>query len=381
LTAGAGLDVRVHRHLAIRVIQAEYLMTRFENRNTGANGSQNDIRLSSGIVFRFGGGPPPPPALPVAYSCSVNPSAVLPGDTIAVSGMAQNLNPARTAVYTWAVDGGTVTAGVPGTASIATTGLAAGSYTLKGHVSEGEKPGESADCTVPYAVKAFEPPTVSCSANPTSVTIGDSSTITAIGVSPQNLPLTYSYSSSSGSVSGTGTTATLATAGATPGTVTVTCNVTDDKGQSASATTPVSVASPTTSPMPVTSALCVVHFERDARRPSRVDNEAKACLDDIALTLHGRSDAKLALVGNASSAEKDGRKLASERALNTKAYLVDEKGIDASRIAIYTGSQDGKTVSTTLIPEGATLDTGGNTPVDESTVKAHPSPAAKHKLQ
>ena len=114
----------------------------------------------------------------------------------------------------------------------------------------------------------------------------------------------------------------------------------------------------------MTSALCPVQFERDARRPARVDNEAKACLDEIALNLQRNSDAKIALVGNASNGEKGGKKLASERAVNTKAYLVSEKGIDASRITVYSGTQDAKTVSTTLIPSGATLDASGDTPVN-----------------
>jgi outer membrane protein OmpA-like peptidoglycan-associated protein len=380
LTAGGGLDIRVRRHFAIRIIQAEYLLTKFENRTTGASASQNDMRLSSGIVFRFGGGPPPPPKLPVAYSCSVNPSGVFPGDTIAVSGMAQNLNPAKTAVYTWTVDGGTVTAGVPGTATITTADLAAGSYTLKGHVSEGEKAGESADCTAPYAVKAYEPPTVSCSANPSSVLLGGTATITATGVSPQNRPLTYTFSSTSGSVSGTGSAATFSAAGAAPGAVTVTCNVADDKGQTASAGTAVTVEAPAVAPQPVTSQLCSIHFERDSRRPSRVDNEAKACLDDIALNLQSSSDAKLAIVGNVSSGESKDKRLAGERAVNTKAYLVGEKGIDSSRIAVYTGSQDGKIVSAVLIPTGATFDMTTVTSVDESAVKAHPrTPVKQHR--
>ena len=51
-----------------------------------------------------------------------------------------------------------------------------------------------ADCSAPFTVKAFQPPTVGCSANPSTVNPGDSSTITANGVSPQNRPLTYSYS-------------------------------------------------------------------------------------------------------------------------------------------------------------------------------------------
>src|ERR1035438_1997701 len=108
-TAGGGLDVRVRRHFAIRLIQAEYLMTRFQDYSTGITASQNDMRLSSGIVFRFGGNAAPPlPPVQVTYSCSVSPSSVFAGETIAVSGTAVNLDPAKSAVYTWHVDGGTV---------------------------------------------------------------------------------------------------------------------------------------------------------------------------------------------------------------------------------------------------------------------------------
>jgi outer membrane protein OmpA-like peptidoglycan-associated protein len=365
MTAGGGLDVRVYHHFALRVIQAEYMMTRFTNYATGAVGTQNDMRLSAGIVFRFGGNPVPqiPPLSPLSYSCSVTPPSVFLGEPLAVSGTALNLNPAKTAVYTWSVDGGTVS-GVGSTGSIDTKDIAAGSYTLKGHVSEGDSAGENADCTAPYVVKAFEPPTVSCSANPSTVVSGNPSTITAVGASPQNRPLTYSYSSTSSTVSGTGTTATLTTEGAAAGAINVTCNVLDDKGQTASATTMVMVAVPAIAAVPQTSNLCSIQFDRDARRPNRVDNEAKACLDEVALSLQSNTDAKVALIGNAASSEQGGKKLATERAVNTKAYLVSEKGIDASRIAVYTGSQDGKTVSTTLIPAGATFDTTGIIPVD-----------------
>jgi hypothetical protein len=160
----------------------------------------------------------------------------------------------------------------------------------------------------------------------------------------------------------------------------VTANVVDDKGQSASCTTSVTVNAPPPPPAPTTSALCSITFDRDKKRPARVDNEAKACLDDIALNLQRSSDAKLALVGNASSTEKAGSKAASSRAANTKDYLVKEKGIDASRISLYTGSQDGKSVTSTLIPTGATLDQTGLTAVDESAVKVVPRTApAKHK--
>ncbi|MGH9597224.1 MAG: OmpA family protein, partial [Edaphobacter sp.] len=324
--------------------------------------------LSSGIVTHFGHIIPPPP---VTYACSVSPTTVFPGDPITVTGTAANLNPKKTASYTWTADGGTVS-GTSNVANIDTKTANPGTYTVKGHVSEGVKPGQMADCSATYTVKAYEPPTVSCSANPSTVAPGDSSTITASGMSPQNRPLTYSYSASAGSVSGSSSTATLSTAGAAPGTITVTCNVVDDKGQTASSTSTVTVNAPPPPPAPTTSALCSVSFERDARRPARVDNEGKACLDDVALKLQSASDAKLAVVGDAGSTEKKGPELAAERAVNATDYLVKEKGIDASRITVYTGSDNGKTVSTTLVPSGATLSTSGLTPVDESMVNQKP---------
>jgi hypothetical protein len=361
LTAGGGLDIRIHHRIALRLIQAEYLMTRFNDLNTGSSATQNDMRLSTGLVFRFGGAHPLPPLPPLTYSCSVTPTSVFLGEPIAVSGTAVNLDPARTAVYSWTVDGGTVT-GTTNATTIDTTTAVAGSYTLKGHVSEGDKPGENADCTAAYVVKVFEPPTVSCAANPSTVNSGDPSTITATGISPQNRALTYSFSSTSGSVSGAGTTATLTTGGAPAGVITVTCNVVDDKGQTASSPTSVTVIVPQ-APMPMVSELCPVSFARDARRPARVDNEGKACLDQVAVNLQSNSDSKLALIGNAAGDEKRGSKLAAERAVNTKAYLVGEKGIDSSRITVYTGPQDGKVVTTTLIPAGARFDATGDTPV------------------
>jgi outer membrane protein OmpA-like peptidoglycan-associated protein len=296
-----------------------------------------------------------------------------------VTGTALNLNPKKTASYTWTADGGVVS-GTSNTANIDTKTASPGTYTVKGHVSEDAKPGDMADCSAQYTVKAYEPPTISCSASPSTVAPGDSATITSSGMSPQNRPLTYSYSASAGSVSGSTSTATLTTTGAAPGTITVTCNVVDDKGQTASANTTVTVNAPPPPPAPSTSALCSINFERDARRPARVDNEAKACLDDISLNLQRSSDAKLAIVGNAGSTEKMSTKVAAERAVNTKDYLVTEKGIDASRISVYTGTADGKTVTTTLIPAGATLDNSGLTPVDESAVRAHPRTvvAGKH---
>jgi PAS domain S-box-containing protein len=74
-------------------------------------------------------------------------------------------------------------------AKIDAAALAPGAYELKGHVSDGDRPGENADCTAAFTVKAFEAPTVGCLADPSSVLSGASTTITATGTSPQNRPL------------------------------------------------------------------------------------------------------------------------------------------------------------------------------------------------
>jgi hypothetical protein len=392
--AGGGMDYDLpfaNNRFSLRLFQADY---RYIHANygpyvgiptggvLGGRANLSGVELSTGIVTHFGHIIPPPP---VTYSCAVSPATAYPGDPITVTGTALNLNPKKTATYNWSTDGGTIS-GTSSTANVDTKTANPGTYTVKGHVSEGTKPGQMADCTASYTVKAFEPPTISCSASPSTVNPGDSATITANGVSPQNRPLTYSYSASSGSISGSAATATLSTTGAAPGAITVTCNVVDDKGQSASSTTTVTINAPVAAPAPVTSNLCSINFDRDARRPARVDNEAKACLDDISLNLQRSTDAKLAIVGNADAKEKAPKKgrsktvdQAAARAVNTKAYLVTEKGIDASRVAVYSGSTDGKSVTTTLIPAGATLDTTGITAVDESAVKVQPRTAAPRK--
>jgi hypothetical protein len=389
LTVGGGMDYDLpfmSNRFSIRLFEADY---KYIHANfgpftppptggvMGGRANLSGVELSTGILMHFGHVIPPPP---VTYSCAVSPTSVFPGDPITVTGTALNLDPKKTSTYSWSADGGTVS-GSSNTATIDTKTAAPGSYTVKGHVAEGAKPGQMADCTASYTVKQFEPPTISCSASPSTVNAGDSSTITSNGVSPQNRPLTYSYSATAGSVAGSGSTATLSTAGAAPGSsITVTCNVVDDKGQTASATTSVTLPAPPPRPNPVVSSLCSLNFERDTKRPTRVDNEAKACLDDVALSLQRDSAAKLALVGNSTAAERTPPKskrakvidYAGERAVNAKDYLVTEKGIDASRISTYSGSTDGETVTTTLIPSGATLSTSGITPVDESAVKAVP---------
>jgi outer membrane protein OmpA-like peptidoglycan-associated protein len=372
ITAGGGLDYGIGHHFGIRLFQADYQYyhVNFGPQSpypTGGRANLENVRLSTGLLYRMGDITPPPP---VMYQCTASPASVYPGDPVTVTGTATNLNPKKNPTYTWTGNNGVKVTGDTATANVDTHDLNPGSYTVTGHVTQGQKPGQFADCTANFEVKQFEPPTISCSANPSTVKPGDTSTITAQGVSPQNRPLTYTFSASAGQVNGSGNTATLATSGAPAGSITVTCNVADDKGQTASTTTTVNVEAPPPPPAPKTQTLCSINFERDKRRPARVDNEAKACLDDVALNLQRSTDASAVVVGSSDPTEKQAAKLAAQRAINTKDYLVKEKGIDASRVQARTGTQGGKQVQNYLVPAGANFDNDvpGTTAVDESSV-------------
>jgi len=48
IAAGGGLDVKVGKHLAVRVVQADYVSSHFLSK------TQDNFRISAGLVLRFG---------------------------------------------------------------------------------------------------------------------------------------------------------------------------------------------------------------------------------------------------------------------------------------------------------------------------------------
>jgi hypothetical protein len=411
LTAGGSLDVRTpafDHHLSIRLYQADYqyVHANFSAAQGGSTSFNPQGRLSAGLVWNVGSIAPP---APITLACSANPETIYPGDPVTLTASAGGLNPKDHVIYSWT---GTGVTGNDANPKIDTSALAPGEYTVTGTVKEGKpgkeglKPWQTATCTAGITVKTFEPPTISCSASPSTIKPGDAATITAVGVSPQNRPLTYSYTASAGTITGTGTTAEYSSAGAPTGAVGITCNVSDDKGHTASSSTSLTITAPYVPPVPKTQALCSISFANDPKRPMRVDNEAKACLDQVALDLKQQADAKAVVVGEQTAdeqakTEKEQKyaarhkhatvdEFAAQRAVNAKDYLVTEQGIDASRISVATGTTDGQTEENYLVPAGATFtsDVTGTTPVDETAVKPqvrkplperHPKKAATAK--
>lgn len=373
-TGGVGVDYILpfwHDHVAVRPIQADFHYSQVSygplRLPAGISGGFGEIyayKLSGGLVARFGSMGPPPQ--PVMLACPVQPATIYAGDPLSITAQALNLVSNRRTSYNWTASGGKLTQ-VEGGANIDTTGLAPGDYTVTGHVSQGNKAMQMADCKGMFTVKPYEPPTISCTATPSTIQPGGSATIASNGMSPQNRSLSYSYTSSAGSVVGTGPTGTLTTAGVSPGTINITCNLADDLGKTASASTQVTIAAPPAAALlPMTQSLCSVSFERDRKRPVRVDNEGKACLDDIALNLNRDPQAKLVVVGRYSADE--GTVQGEQRAVNIRTYL-QERGVDTGRIDLRVGDPSGRTAESILVPVGATYTDTGTT-FDPSSI--HP---------
>jgi hypothetical protein len=296
----------------------------------------------AGFGYNFGGKPPVPPTA----SCSASPTQVFPGDQVTVTATTAGLNPKLNVLYTWSGDGVT---GDGTTANINTSALNPGTYTVTGTVKEGKlgkeglKPWEVASCSATYTVKEFEPPTISCSANPNDLKPGDSATITAQAVSPQNRPLTYSYQSSSGTISGSGATATYSSAGASPGPVQITGTVTDDKGHTASCSTSVNIQAPPPPPPPPPPTLLLhsVFFPTALPNEKRPDKGLAESQEQILTSLatefknylQVKPDARLTLTGHADprGGDKYNQALSERRVGTVKNFLVDQ-GVPESSI-------------------------------------------------
>ncbi|MGD0939591.1 MAG: OmpA family protein [Terracidiphilus sp.] len=359
IQAGGGLNFYLTKRFGLRLLEAEYVRTELPN---NAANVQNDLRLSAGLVYHLGAATPPPP---LTLSGTASPASIFPGDPVTVTATAGNVSPKQSVVYIW-----TGVAGLKGNGATvmldaaASSALAPGTYTVKGEVKEGRpgkeglRPGEKADCSASFTVKAFEPPTISCSASPLTLNPGGKSTITAAGISPQNRPLTYSYSAASGTISGTGASAVFDSTGVTAGPVAVTCKVSDDKGQIATASTNVTIAPPPPPPAPPAEqvrletrlALHSVFFPTAQPRAENSEGGLVASQQAILATLatdfksylQFKPDAHLILTGHADvrgSAEYN-KTLSDRRVARTKQFLVLQGISEAAIETQGLGSQE-----------------------------------------
>ena len=360
IMVGGGLDINLSRHVALRLIRADYVLSSYRYGPISSVPSTDirGLRAQTGLVFMFGGGEAP---LPPTAACSVQPTEVFAGEPVTATATGSNFNPKRTVTYSWNGTGVKV-AGRDASVQIDTTGLEPNSYEVTANLSDGRKNG-SASCSARFTVKAPRPPVISCSADPATVQIGGSSTITSNASSPDGRRLIYSYTASAGEISGTGATTTLSTQGAQPGRITVTCNVNDDRNPAltASSTTMVDVEAPPPPPPPPAPAPEIKQLEAklalhsiyfQTARPTAehpegglLESQANiltALAADFLNYLKYMPDAHLILSGHADprGTVEYNKQLTQRRVDRTKNYLV-EHGVPADHFELKSfGEED-----------------------------------------
>ncbi len=248
---GGGMDLPFSHGISWRLFGVDYVWARHNYADYAdpefpslRRPTFEGVRLRTGIVFSWGGAEPVAPAA----SCSVQPTEVIVGEPITATVASSNFNPKHTVTYAWSGNGGVVT-GKDTTAQIDTTNAAPGSYTVTARVTDAkEKKNNEATCTASFTVKPLppkNPPTVSISANPSSLQAGGMVNLSAKCTSPDSVGVSVAnWTASSGTVSGTGSSAMLNTTGTAPGSITIGATCTDVRGLTAKASTQVMVENP-----------------------------------------------------------------------------------------------------------------------------------------
>jgi len=357
MTAGGGLDYRVNHRIALRLFQAEYLLTRFRDPTslTGDTGWQNNVRLSAGIVFRFGGNaplPPPPNRSPIV-SCSVDKRMVYAGSGDKTAARADASDPDNDPLtYSWAASGGSIEGNGPD-ARWNSSGVTPGTYTIKVRVDDGR--GGTADCSAEVRVEPQpnRPPSMSCSADRSSVQIGEVVLISASASDPDNDPLTYSWKSSGGRVRGRDASVKFETAGMKPGRYSVSGHVDDGRGGTADCMVGIEALEPPPPPemveLETRLSLHSIYFATARPTTGNPTGGLVSSQEQILATLAAdfqryltfKPEAHLILGGHADprGGAVYNKSLTERRVERTKSYLV-EHGVPADHIETRSSGEE-----------------------------------------
>jgi len=223
-------------------------------------------------------------------------------------------------------------------------------------------------CASTFEVTEPPCPAVTCSivASHTSVSEGDRVSLRAVITGPGRT--TCTWTTTGGRLSSTtGTEVTLDTTGIT-GPVTCRAMVTTDArrcdqpcpGSSCVTTITVREIPPPPRRPEIIRPCGPIFFPFNS---ARINNEHKACLDQIALALQQDPRAAVVIDGHRDSSERVG--LSLSRANNARDYLVAERGVDSARITVRNfgdtcpqekgEAQLNRRVEFWVLPEGATL--------------------------
>src|SRR6201991_4661090 len=268
-----------------------------------------------------------------------------------------------TLLFTWSVTGGKIT-GEGRTVTWDLTGVANGSYTANVEVNDGNQHVVPASTTVTVAecsgcaVPPPPCPTVSVSC-PSDIDLGSPITFTA-NVQGGPASMTYNWSVSAGTITGG------------QGTQTITVDTAGLGGQTVTATVSLGGADPSCT----TTASCSTSVKPPPAQALKFDeygnirfNDEKARLDNYAIQLQNTPGSTATILVYGSCAGEG-----QTRADRAKDYLVNTRGIEASRITtIDGGCRADLTVQLWIVP------TGASAPAADSTGAISPCPECKRR--
>lgn len=175
---------------------------------------------------------------PPTVECSADQEQVIEGDRVAIRAVASDSDDDSLAI-TWRTSGGSLSQSNAG-ASLNTSGLDPGKYTVSAEVFDGEN---RAECSVDVTVsKRKLPPVVRCEPSSVSVTRGESVTLTAQASDPNQDPLTFSWKVNGQEVPNDQAEFIFGTAGRAPGNYQVQVTVADVDAMSADCSFAVTVS-------------------------------------------------------------------------------------------------------------------------------------------
>ena len=356
---GLGVKFNVWKHLGFRVdVRDTYSQTphfglpSFPTTPGGLyiarGGTEHALSATLGVVFRFGAKegaapPPPTPAPTPAPAPAPSPAPApaprveirvgpisgahdaCPGDDVTLTANASGWPSGQTPTYQWAINGQNVSGANGSTFSVPTQGRQAGALRVTVTVSAGGSSATSDPATV--NIRPYAPPTVTLSANPTTIPAGGTSTLTSAARTSDCAggAATIRYSASEGSVSGNtfnsnGVGFDMSNRSKPQSKVVhITATATDPKGGTGSATADVTVT--------LTAQAQRLDDIVYPANNSRVNNCAKRLLlEQLTPMLRDDPNAKVVLIGHRDTSER-GAGLDRTRVLNAAAVISAGTGI------------------------------------------------------
>lgn len=260
---------------------------------------------------------------PPTIACQPSSPSVTEGGSITLQAQASDPNN-DPLTFAWTVDGQSVT-NDQDSFNFGSAGKSLGSHAVKVTVTDVDN--MSADCTFNVTIdrRPNNNPSVTLSLSKNEVYTGETVTATAQGSDPDNDPLTYSWTVDGQSRPGSAATLQINTSGMSGGSHSVAVTVRDDRGATATDTRSFAAR------------------EKIIIQMSgfRLDNVAKAQLDEIALKMQQNNQLRALLTGHTDDrgSEQGNERAGTRRAEATRDYLVEEHNIDTARIEVQSAGE------------------------------------------